>query len=85
VNRFENRSGVSEFRSFNNGTSKGMHEVLAYFCSIGKGAGSGMAAAIPIQNLVWRSAFYMFLSHDFLSSKHMAKVVYIYVGYTKSI
>ena len=28
VKRFENRSGVSEFRSFNNGTSKGVLDLL---------------------------------------------------------
>jgi len=28
VKRFESRSGVSEFRSFNNGTSKGVLDLL---------------------------------------------------------
>ena len=28
VKRFENRSGVSEFKSFNNGTSKGVLDLL---------------------------------------------------------
>jgi len=28
VKRFENRTGVSEFRSFNNGTSKGVLDLL---------------------------------------------------------
>jgi len=28
VKKFENRSGVSEFRSFNNGTSKGVLDLL---------------------------------------------------------
>ena len=28
VKRFENRSGVSEFRSFNNGTSEGVLDLL---------------------------------------------------------
>jgi len=28
VKRFENRSGVSEFRSFNNGTSKGVLDLF---------------------------------------------------------